>query len=381
MRVSASGGFLSSKKQGGDVRKFDGVRDPDDLVPDLLRSKNNSSSSQADYSQGSKKIMSEEKVGGTEAEVSSSLGVQLPLIDSGALTNIKGSNKYENSGGEKRVGWKKLARKGPGVSPAVSPNSGLKRKEVCNAGEGNRVVESRQGVAQKLKLMAVDESDDAEAARTGAQISNAVGGSVMKAGDRRFFFETGWARLEGCEDIIREVWEVGLRPFSLTESCSKLEKTTLSLKEWTRKAMPCIPKEIKSIQDRIEKLDRSWESSETLEQRKLLISKMNELLELEEKKWKQRSKVHWLKEGDQNTKFFHQRASQRKRKNTVRRLKSNGGIEVTDEDGMGAITINYFSNLFDSVAPPVVPEVIDVVEPRVTPEMNSDLCKPFTEDV
>ena len=52
---------------------------------------------------------------------------------------------------------------------------------------------------------------------------------------------------------------------------------------------------------------------------------VNDLLQKQEIMWRQRSRVDWLKEGDLNTSFFHGRASMRKRKNKISKLKSSSG--------------------------------------------------------
>jgi hypothetical protein len=52
---------------------------------------------------------------------------------------------------------------------------------------------------------------------------------------------------------------------------------------------------------------------------------MNEMLYREEMLWLQRSRVAWLQEGDKNTRFFHQRAAWRARKNRIRKLQKEDG--------------------------------------------------------
>ncbi|KAL5581072.1 hypothetical protein UlMin_013514 [Ulmus minor] len=99
----------------------------------------------------------------------------------------------------------------------------------------------------------------------------------------------------------------------------------------------------------------------------------------EERYWQQRSKDTWLKCGDRNSKFFHRKASALHAKNRMEGLFDSNEQWCTDEEGMTQIVDNYFQTLFASSSPYSVDlaRVLDMVEPRVTQDINTQLEKPF----
>ena len=81
------------------------------------------------------------------------------------------------------------------------------------------------------------------------------------------------------------------------------------------------------------KLYRLWYSMPSA-QRQMEICKvskeLDELLLKEEMMWRQRSRSLWLREGDKNTKYFQRKASWRRKKNTISKLKDEEGVWVED---------------------------------------------------
>lgn len=76
--------------------------------------------------------------------------------------------------------------------------------------------------------------------------------------------------------------------------------------------------------------------------------KLNEILLHQDLYWKQRAKLFWMKEGDENTKFFHAHASARKKNNRVDFLITDEGTKVDGDEGMCAIVHEYFTGIFYS---------------------------------
>lgn len=57
----------------------------------------------------------------------------------------------------------------------------------------------------------------------------------------------------------------------------------------------------------------------------ILQCEVNELVELEELKWRQRSKHEWLQHGDKNSKFFHALVNQQRNSSSIKSIKDAGG--------------------------------------------------------
>jgi hypothetical protein len=83
----------------------------------------------------------------------------------------------------------------------------------------------------------------------------------------------------------------------------------------------------------------------SIDTRNKIAKEMDELLYMEEIMWLQRSPV-WLREGDRNTKYFHRRASNIRKKNRISKLKRSDGTWTSDANEMEQITRDFFQSLF-----------------------------------
>lgn len=63
-----------------------------------------------------------------------------------------------------------------------------------------------------------------------------------------------------------------------------------------------------------------------------LQKEVDDFLEDEDLKWRQRAKMKWLREGDRNTRFFHLCANQRKQTNTIISISNGEGGWAQDQE-------------------------------------------------
>ena len=85
-------------------------------------------------------------------------------------------------------------------------------------------------------------------------------------------------------------------------------------------------------------------------------------------------------DGNHNTSFFHQKASNYKQRNTIKGLMDDNGLWQEEDPMLENIVLTYFSHIFQSNGPTYTSPVVANVQPIVTDSMNSFLCQPFQVD-
>lgn len=107
---------------------------------------------------------------------------------------------------------------------------------------------------------------------------------------------------------------------------------------------------------------------------------MDELLEIEEIYWRQRSRAVWLKDGDKNTKYFHHKANQRNRRNAINQIKDSEGRWVRSQRCIEEVAEDYFTNLFSVGNTHMVEDVCSHIRRTLSGDNVSLLSSPFTRE-
>ncbi|KAM0971419.1 hypothetical protein ACFX13_019619 [Malus domestica] len=126
---------------------------------------------------------------------------------------------------------------------------------------------------------------------------------------RLFQFEEIWTHHEEYEEIIREAWATSVVDVPMYQVCEKIKTTRMTLNTWHHKTFKARQAEIEVIHDKITSIDSLPYTNTAMDERSEFIHQLDSFLLEKESHWKLRSRIQWMKAGDRNTHFFHQRAN------------------------------------------------------------------------
>uniref|UniRef100_A0A803NXE1 Endonuclease/exonuclease/phosphatase family protein n=1 Tax=Cannabis sativa TaxID=3483 RepID=A0A803NXE1_CANSA len=168
------------------------------------------------------------------------------------------------------------------------------------------------------------------------------------ASRRVFRFENAWLRDSNCYAIIQEQWEACV-------SGNIIDK-------------------VAALQGPFGRLD-----VESLAEYKEARKQLAKIYHKKEIFWRQRSKQLWLREGDQNTRYFYAATSSRRKNNFIHELKDETGSWVHWGSGLSQVMVDYYTDIFHSKGSNYA-KVLDVIQPSITYEDNVALLQPVLEE-
>ncbi|CAH9086594.1 unnamed protein product [Cuscuta epithymum] len=158
---------------------------------------------------------------------------------------------------------------------------------------------------------------------------------------KRFRFENIWLREEECRAIVTNSWNAGDH---LTVS-ERINFCGRELLKWDTRRPKGFRRQILACKKRLAWLRGKGDASSLAEfSRVRLVTQ--DLMEKEHIYWNQWAKEFWLKEGDINSRFFHNAVKQRRRKNKLLGLRAADGSWVTDREKVREMVGDYFTLLF-----------------------------------
>lgn len=134
---------------------------------------------------------------------------------------------------------------------------------------------------------------------------------------RLFRYEAYWNLDADNIEVIKNSWQRGVDgEHSLMTTRLMHSRCQQALSVWSSSKYGDVSRKIKYLTNRLERLQR-WEHAGNGDQIEQLQSEINDLLEMEDIKWKQRAKQNWLRNGNRNTKFYHPWATQGRKSNLI----------------------------------------------------------------
>lgn len=163
-----------------------------------------------------------------------------------------------------------------------------------------------------------------------------------------FRFESFWLRYPAVNEVVTNAWNsISPGTDSIIQFSLKITAVQVALKSWSQGLSSGMNQQATKCLQWIEWLHKAEEGRllsnlEYILRPKLKI-KYEELCLQMEIRWKQRSRVQWLKAGDANTKFFHIKAKNRRTNNFITRL-SDGSSTLSAAEHIAQHLFTFFFN-------------------------------------
>ncbi|KAL9687823.1 hypothetical protein QQ045_032230 [Rhodiola kirilowii] len=197
-----------------------------------------------------------------------------------------------------------------------------------------------------------------------------------------FRYEAMWDRDPRFKGLVKSLWDNQPNHLNFLTKLKTIQRPVL---EWNKKVFGKVDNKLQGLRDSLAKLRQCPRTEDNIDRERQLSAEMDEWLCREEIMWQQRSRVSWLKAGDNNTAFFHRKANGRRKANVISQLRDAEGCIQTNHEVMQSVAVKYFAGIFSfqreqaAASPDDIRASMADLSSRVTSSHNDLLLSPYTE--
>lgn len=206
---------------------------------------------------------------------------------------------------------------------------------------------------------------------------------VVKRVPFRFF--NFWVQNDSFLEIVRKVWERNVKGSPMFVLVTKLKALKKELKILNRQQYGDISTRVHKVREDLEETQRKLHlnptNHELIKEEKMKLQEFSKFSLAEESFAKQKSRVQWLKEGDQNTKYFYKCINGRRNLNKIAKINLGDGTCVEDPRSIKETFVNHFSKLFkDPKEVRDLKGIEDIIQPCISEEQAKSMVANVSDE-
>eukprot|EP00253_Pinus_taeda_P009631 PITA_09631 len=203
-------------------------------------------------------------------------------------------------------------------------------------------------------------------------------------GKRPFRFEAFWLRDPDFIKKVEDWWgnctsqgRCRMHTFQL-----KLKSLKGQIKRWNKEEFGNIledkQKLEKEMEDIQQKIILEGRIEESVNKEGAILGRLEERRKQEEILWRQKSRIKWLREGERNTKFFHQAMIKHRQGNRILSIKNKNGVRVVEQNEIEQVLMEHHKEI---LAEPqadrmrAIHEICSAIPSLVTEDQNKALMR------
>ncbi|XP_050259899.1 uncharacterized protein LOC126704966 [Quercus robur] len=196
---------------------------------------------------------------------------------------------------------------------------------------------------------------------------------------RPWRFENIWLEEQGCHDTVKNAWKTISSEPPMPRVMMKVDTCKTQLRDWSKNSFGNVVSALVEKKKNLKLAEEDATKGGSVEFFLQLKSEVADLLRVEEKMWQQRSHVHWMISGDKNSSYFHNRASQRFRRNSITELRDSRGRIASSDEKVSKMIVEYYNQLFTTSNPHDIEEVVQHTKKVMSDDMNNCLTRNFSK--